>query len=380
MAVVQRLTQTQGLHEARQRDRKGSEFVRSFSNLRGGTARARSAPGAILQHHEVDIQGGCSCKLGAQILENLLTYSLQNEVYGAVQCKYPEDCGRVSLGDQYLLSSVDFGPVVGRDIFVGGQIQGLNALSDVYACGGAPLSADVVLIIDEKWGWEKAAYVESGVREACREDGVELVGGHTVLGQQTMVGLSVTGIVDKRFFISKRGATKHHVLLISKPLGVGLVARGFALGQLGEQELEEAVQVMTLSNRVAGEAARAAEVSAMTDVTGFGLLGHLVEMLMGSNLGAVIELSAVPLLESVTRVPETVMRTKYLQGNLDYVAAHRTLTGLRSFHRLAALLDPQTNGGLLAAAGSDAADSLIRGGLFQPIGVFTDTGQIEIVE
>ncbi len=325
---------------------------------------------SILKEHELTTHSGCACKLAANYLPIVCGNALPT---------YAEDCGVIQFGEKLLLSTVDFGPCVGKDLVAAGKIAALNSLSDVYACGGQPLAADVVLIIDEGWTPERAAFVQQGIRAACQEDDVRITGGHTVIGSETMVGLAVTGIVDVDKFKGKRTGQTGDTLMISKPLGVGLVVRAFVAGIVDDEALAEAIDVMKTSNRKASYAANAAGVTAMTDVTGFGLLGHLSEMLINTGLGAIINLASVPTLPSIAGLPKTSLRSKFLEENLRYVREQISLIGIRDFYRLAPLIDPQTSGGLLVSASTNAAAELTATGYFTAIGKFDGEQRIEVV-
>jgi selenide,water dikinase len=166
--------------------------------------------------------------------------------------------------------------------------------------------------------------------------------------------------------------------LLSKPLGVGLILRGYKLGLLDEAVLATAISIMTTSNASASAAMVEAGVHASTDVTGFGMLGHLAEMLT-PDLGAILELATIPVLSEALSLPPQAARTIWIENNYEYATAHNKISGVIEVHRLSHLLDPQTNGGLIVSASRDAARRLQDQG-FSVIGQVTQSVGFEIRE
>lgn len=329
-----------------------------------------------LTREEMSERAGCSCKLAANRLEELL----QAASGSSSATRYPEDCALLPFGDVILLKTIDFGPVTGVDLVKAGVIAANNSLSDIYACGGEPKWADVIMIVDEKMDLNAPTDLQSGLAEACRREGVQIVGGHTIVGPEAVVGLSVVGLVGTGKFLSKRGALPGDTLLLSKPLGTGLIVRAYKSNLLPQDDLDQAVKVMVTSNRGAARAAVAAGVRAMSDCTGFGLAGTVCEMLMGQPFGAVRRLGDIPILPAVIKIPQAAARTRYVAANAEYVRRHRQLTGVQEFSRLAPLFAPETSGGLVCAAAPDRAADLAETGLFQPIGEITHASDVEVIE
>lgn len=326
-------------------------------------------------------RGGCLSKLPPCDLDELLSEALElraTTVSKALAGEPPahEDSALIGIGQEQLLVTTDIGPIVGIDLRVAGRIAGLHAMSDIFARGGLPRWALATLIVDGAKPEVDMAMVLAGVWQACDNEGVKLVGGHTSLGPEAMVGLTVLGTPRSGIILSKKGALPGDALFLSKPLGSGLALRAFKLGLIGEAELSHAVSVMETSNAQASASAVRAPVHACTDVTGFGLLGHLVEML-DATLGACLELNEIPVLPCVRTLPEGLGRTFFANANLDYVTSSRKLVGRTEFRQLAALLDPQTNGGLLVASAQESADALYRN-QFSRIGRVTSAACIEL--
>jgi len=203
-----------------------------------------------------------------------------------------------------------------------------------------------------------------------------LVGGHTIEGDEPLAGLSVIGIPGPRV-LTKKGARPGDVLMISKPLGTGLVTRAYQLGLLDEPELETAMTTMESSNQTASRAAVANEVSALTDVTGFGLIGHCAEVVSQSEVGAILELPQVPVLEAAAALPAVAGFTRFIDGNLDYAESLIRLTGTVDRGVLAPLLDPQTSGGLLASVAQEHVFAMELAG-FTAIGLITTSNVLEV--
>ena len=208
------------------------------------------------------------------------------------------------------------------------------------------------------------------------EDFSAIMGGHTIIGSESMAGLAVFGQQGQSFLAKGETNAGEH-LFLSKPLGVGLVARGFRNALAGEDSMEEALEVMLISNRDASRVASAARVSSATDISGFGLLGHLVELLRAGH-GAIISVEQVPILAAASALPPHLGDTYWTRGNLDYVTGRRTLVGKTDQQTLLPLLDPQTNGGLLVSAVADTVPVLEDHG-FVRIGVVTGLEEIRLV-
>lgn len=338
-----------------------------------GPVRAR------ITRQDMSFRSGCLAKLPPCDLDELLAQATEL-VGGNVQSRGTtvshQDSACINVGSMQLLCTTDIGPLVGIDLWIAGRIAAFHAMSDIYASGGIPRWALVTFIVDPGKPDIDMAIVLAGILEACKEDGAEVVGGHTSIGAEAMAGLTVLGLPRSSVILGKKGALPGDVLLLSKPLGTGLVVRAFKLGLVDESALNVAVSTMTSSNASASAQAVDVGAHACTDVTGFGLLGHLAEMLSG-GLGASLELRGIPLLDIVHTLPEDLGRSFFAEGNLKYVKGSHTIDGLPDLKRLAPLIDPQTNGGLLVAVSPDAAKALCAKG-FYPIGSVTNSDRIEL--
>jgi selenide,water dikinase len=311
--------------------------------------------------------GGCLAKLGGVDLAALLAPG------GAGFA--PQDAAPVSLASGELLFSADFGPPVGDDPFRAGQIAALHAFSDLYVSGAQPSAALILLSLGPNTETDHARRILDGIYRVFAEEKVQAAGGHTIRGAELLLGLSVIG-EPRNPPGAKRNCRAGDTLLISKPLGTGLALRAAYHGLLPPEAMDAVYETLLVSNKIALWAGAAAR--ALTDISGFGLLGHLSEMLEDSQ-GARLWLDRLPLVPAVRALPATALQSAYTQNNLDYA---------RRFHRVdmksgrietLALLSPETNGPVLAAADRGEAAVLEAGG-FIPIGEVTDQRSLVVEE
>jgi selenide,water dikinase len=326
---------------------------------------------------EMNIRGGCQCKFPGLELADMLSGAIQwaSESGAPVALPpSPEDCALVEASGQRLLISTDIAPIVGVDLRAAGRIAALHAMSDIYASGGIPKWALVNLVVQTDRPAVHAQAVLAGILEQCALEGAPVLGGQTIMGPEALAGLTVGGTPRSRL-LRKGGARPGDTILLSKPLGVGLILRAYKLAQVDESVLAKAITVMSQSNADASAAAVEAGVHAATDVTGFGLLGHLAEML-APNLGATVELSRIPKILEPPLLPHTVP-TVWIQDNHDYADALCPLRGTTGLQDISILLDPQTNGGLLVTADDHLTSQLESRG-FTAIGRVSETHSIEV--
>jgi selenide,water dikinase len=260
-----------------------------------------------------------------------------------------------------LVLTVDFiTPIVdGPEEF--GAIAAANALSDVYAMGGKPQVALAVCgFPDDRLGTDILERIFRGGRDKAAEAGCAIVGGHTVIDPELKYGLCVVGSVDAERALAQDRAQPGDRLVLSKPLGTGVAAQALKDDQLAANELELVVRVMSTLNRDACDAALAAGVHAATDVTGFGLLGHLYNLLLASGVAGRVSLAALPLFPFARRLVDQGLVPGGTRRNLAYVEPHTTWSkALGETDRLLAC-DAQTSGGLLMAVPEAQCDALLR--------------------
>jgi selenide,water dikinase len=266
-----------------------------------------------------------------------------------------DDAGVYALGDgRALIQTVDiFTPVV-DSAHDWGRIAAVNALSDVYAMGAEPVTALQYLAWPrDELAFDLATEVISAGLDVMSEAGCTVVGGHSIDGPEPTYGFAVTGLAPVEGVVTNVGARIDDVLILTKPLGMGIITTAIKRGRCPTDLATVAVEVMTRRNDVAGAALRAHSAHAATDVTGFGLLGHLREMCRASGVGATIELGSVPVLEGVADLLSAGMWAGGSQRNLESLQGD--VTSELDIERLKPVLDAQTSGGLLVALAEESA-------------------------
>jgi selenide, water dikinase len=300
---------------------------------------------------------GCGCKIAPAVLDKILHSALPKGNFPAllVGNESKDDAAVYELGDgNCIVSTTDFFMPIVDDAFTFGSIASVNAISDVYAMGGQPVMALAILgwPID-KLSTELAQQVLNGSRTVCARAGIPLAGGHSIDSPEPIFGLAVTGTVAKKNLKKNSTAKADDILYLTKPIGVGIITTAQKRGLALPEDLAEAVRVMTELNSVGAEFGKLDYVSAMTDITGFGLLGHLIEVCEGSGLSAEVEYAQVPLINNLQHYtskmiyPDNTMRNwQGYEKKVDGIGMESLLT----------LCDPQTSGGLLVCVNAQKAD------------------------
>ncbi len=297
---------------------------------------------------------GCGCKISPAVLETILHSDFQNAVFPnlLVGNESKDDAAVYDLGDgTCILSTTDFFMPIVDDAFTFGAIASVNAISDVYAMGGEPLMAIAIL------GWpinkippEVAKEVLEGSRKICAEAGIPLAGGHSIDCPEPVFGLAVSGKVKRENLKRNDTAIIGSQLYLTKPLGIGIITTAQKKGIVKEEHLQQAVNTMLRLNTLGAAFGKLPYVNAMTDVTGFGLLGHLAEVCEGSGLSAEIEFDKVPVFDFLDEYIQQKSMPGGTQRNWEsYGSKISSLTD----EQKAILADPQTSGGLLVSV--DAA-------------------------
>ncbi|MBT6789156.1 MAG: selenide, water dikinase SelD [Verrucomicrobia bacterium] len=297
---------------------------------------------------------GCGCKIAPSILEEILSFAgtVAHSDRLLVGNDSRDDAAVFDLGNgQAIVSTTDFFMPIVDDPFDFGQIASVNAISDVYAMGGKPLMAIAVL------GWpldklppEVAGRVLEGGRAACACAGIPLAGGHSIDSPEPIFGLAVTGQVAVENLKRNDRAVPGCELFLTKPLGVGLVATAQKRGLADQADFERAVKQMIQLNSLGALLGSQSGVKAMTDVSGFGLLGHLTEMCEGSGVSATLDSARVPRLENIDRYINEGCTSGGTDRNFD---SYGSKMGPLTKPQKALLCDPQTSGGLLVAVAPD---------------------------
>lgn len=330
---------------------------------------------------------GCGCKISPQVLEVILAGSGAQDLDPAlwVGNASRDDAAVYGIDEERgVVSTTDFFMPIVDDPFDFGRIAATNAISDIYAMGGTPLMAIAIL------GWpvnvlapEIAREVIRGGRAVCEAAGITLAGGHSIDAPEPIFGLAVTGLVEKAHLKRNDTATLGCQLYLTKPLGIGILTTAEKKGLLREEDVGVARDWMCTLNRAGSRFARLAGVRAMTDVTGFGLIGHLLEMANGAGLTARLNAQAVPRLPGVEHYLAQGCAPGGTLRNFDSYG--ESVSPLDEATRLL-LCDPQTSGGLLVAVAPSEAPAFLAtaselGMALQPIGemVARGTHVVEVV-
>jgi len=311
--------------------------------------------------------GGCGCKLSPAVLRELLSGMPAAQGFPdlLVGIETGDDAAVYRLNDeQAVVATTDFFMPIVDDPFDFGRIAAANALSDVYAMGGRPILALAILGMPlGKIAPETVRAILAGGTAICNQAGIPVAGGHSIDSPEPIYGLAVIGVVRPDHVLRNSGARPDDVLILSKALGVGVISAALKSGKL-EARLARAVYATlvdstTRLNSVGHSLATITPVHAMTDVTGFGLLGHGIEMCRGSGLRARIRFDALPLLDGVADLARVPYRTGAAGRNWGSYSGEVALApGLAEWKR-DLLCDPQTSGGLLVAVAPDGAETVL---------------------
>jgi len=306
---------------------------------------------------------GCGCKLSAADLRPIVAgLPVQTDPRVLVGMDLADDAGVVKLTDELaLVQTVDFFTPIVDDPYAFGRIAATNALSDVYAMGGTPVSAlNLVAYPLETLGPDVLREILRGGADAVAAAGASIVGGYSIDDPEPKYGLAVTGIVDPRAVLTNAGGVAGDTLVLTKPLGAGAVATAAKRGLADDGLIARATEVMCELNRDGAAAARAAGAHALTDVTGFGLIGHLLEICRGSEVGATIDFARIPLHPGVADLAREGIVTGASARNWAGCGESVSLARPDDAVERALLTDPQTSGGLLVACAPDAVDEVLR--------------------
>jgi selenide,water dikinase len=302
--------------------------------------------------------GGCAAKYAAGRLETLLAGLVPAEAEDLiVGLDAADDAAVYRLdADRAIVFTVDFFPPLVDDPRIFGAIAATNALNDVFAMGGAPLLALSIAAFPEELPTEMLGDILAGADERVRAAGAILAGGHTIRDDEPKYGLAVVGTVHPDAVWSKAGAQPGDVLFLTKALGTGLVLQAVRDGDAPPGSLDAAIDSMVELNKAAADALRPFAPSAVTDVTGFGLLGHAHELASRSGVRAILEASALPLLPGALELARAGVRTGGDRRNREYVSGYVESEADPALEALA--YDPQTAGGLLVSMPGERAPVL----------------------
>jgi selenide, water dikinase len=293
----------------------------------------------------------------AQVLSKLPKQNNENVIVGF---ETSDDAGVYRLNDETaLVQTVDFFTPIADEPEIYGQIAAINALNDVYAMGGIPISALSIVCYPQKGDWEILGQILLGGQKAMNAENVVVLGGHSVDDQEMKFGYAVTGIVDPKRVIKNSEAKEGDVLILTKPIGTGVISTGIKFEKASEKAKNASLKTMTISAREASKVMQETGANACTDITGFGLLGHAFEMAKASNVTFKIESAKVPLLPDVLELIGQKMLTRGDKNNRVYVGETIRFSKSVSSEMKSALFDPQTAGGLLISLEEEKAEQFI---------------------
>jgi selenide,water dikinase len=306
--------------------------------------------------------GGCGCKIAPGVLATLIERSASTTPFAQllVGAETSDDAAVYAINDeQAVIATTDFFMPIVDDPFDFGRIAAANALSDVYAMGGMPLMALAIL------GMPINVLPTNVIREIlrggeaiCAQAGIPIAGGHSIDSVEPIYGLAAIGLVHPRHLRRNSSARAGDVLVLGKPIGVGIFSAAFKKAQLSDADYRTLIDTTTRLNIAGPHLAHLPGVHAMTDVTGFGVLGHLLEMCRGAGLSARLKMSQLPLLDNALALAEAGCVTGASGRNWSSYGAQVRLDSRLGNIERSLLCDPQTSGGLLVACADDAVPSV----------------------
>lgn len=306
------------------------------------------------------ICGGCNAKIGpgelGQLLNNLPKTSSDRLLVGFDTA---DDAAVLKINDETaIIQTLDFFPTMVADPYLFGKIAAANALSDVYAMGGEVISAMNIVCFPEEKNLNILGEILKGGAEKVKEAGGVLVGGHSIHDSTPKYGLSVTGLVHPDRILKNNSCQEGDTLILTKPIGVGIISTAYSVGEVTQDAFEEAVDAMTTLNKYAADIIKNYPVNACTDVTGFGLIGHLSEML-NHQYSATLTFSSIPYISAAYDCAREFLITAGGQRNRNQFEQYVN-NQTCDFAVEELLYDPQTSGGLLISVPTEVAQNLLK--------------------
>lgn len=304
--------------------------------------------------------GGWNSKIGPGSLSKLLKdLPKQKDENLLVGYESSDDAAVYKISeDKAIIQTLDFFTTMVNDPYLYGQIAATNALSDVWAMGGEVISALNIVTFPEKEDYEKLHLILKGGAEKVHEAGGVLAGGHSIHDATAKYGLSVTGIVHPDRILMNNSCKEGDLLILTKPLGVSIINTAFMIKECSEKAFEKCVKQMTTLNKYAADIMKKYKVNSCTDITGFGLLGHLVEML-DNKFSAKLYSEKIPILEEAKQCAENFVITGGGQKNRNYLEK-KIKFEIKDFALEEILFDPQTSGGLLISLAEKEAEKMLE--------------------
>ena len=328
---------------------------------------------------------GCGCKIAPAVLEEILGGCKTENLFSnlLVGNEANDDAAVFEIeNENCIISTTDFFTPIVDDAFDFGKIASANAISDVYAMGGKPLMAVAIL----GWPTDKlpaalAQQVIKGAQEICKKAGIPLAGGHSIDSQEPIFGLAVTGLIKKQNIKKNNTVKLNDVLYLTKPLGIGILSTALKRGLLSETDYAVLINETTTLNSIGEKLGNHSFVNAITDVTGFGFIGHLLEMLKNSNYTAVINKQDVPLIHAAKALASQFVFPDNTTRN--YNAQIKQVEGLINLDFIF-YCDPQTSGGLLFSVSKEQENEMdtflnTNNQFFAKVGTITEKKETDIL-
>lgn len=302
---------------------------------------------------------GCGAKVGAGVLARLLSdIKVHTDPRLLVGFDKSDDASVYKISDDLaIVQTVDFFPPIADEPYIYGAIAATNALSDVYAMGGEPKLAQNIMAVPEKMSSETVHEILRGGYDKVYEAGALITGGHSVFDDEPKYGLAVTGFVHPDHVLTNAGAKPGDVLIFTKPLGIGILSTAMKADLITEKSRHQAYELMMTLNKTARDIMVKYKVHACTDVTGFGFLGHLLEMAQGSDVTAVVHVENIDLIDEALEFARIGILPAGMYRNRNF-AQEMVDEGAIELAVLDMLYDPQTSGGLLMAVDPSDAEQL----------------------
>ncbi|OGP11500.1 MAG: selenide, water dikinase SelD [Deltaproteobacteria bacterium RIFCSPLOWO2_12_FULL_43_16] len=295
----------------------------------------------------------------AQVLRQLPEVTDKNLLVGA---EHADDAGVYKLTDDIaVVNTLDFFPPIIDDPYTFGQIAAANALSDVYAMGGVPRLAMNIVAFPASLDLSILQEIIKGSTDKLKEAGVILVGGHSIEDKEIKYGLSVTGLVHPQKIITNAGAKPRDKLILTKPIGVGVITTALKNGKAKPEDAQDAIESMKALNDEASRIMQEVGVNACTDITGFGLIGHAMEMAEASSASIMFNIKNIPFFpKAIDLVKKSANHPKTIKSNREYLASNLRMPDDIKPEQANLLYDPQTSGGLLISVSPEKSQKLVE--------------------
>ncbi|MCU0472660.1 MAG: selenide, water dikinase SelD [Bacteroidales bacterium] len=307
--------------------------------------------------------GGCSAKISPGQLEEILkNLPLPEDPNILVGIDTHDDAGVYKVNDDLaLVLTTDFFPPVCSDPYEFGQIAAANSISDIYAMGGTPVIAlNIMMFPASKLPMEAYAAILKGGYEMASEAGVRIIGGHTIDDTPPKYGLAVVGYIHPDKIITNAGARPGETLILTKPVGTGIILAGQRLKMADEKDVKEALKLMKILNKTGADVMKEFNIKGATDITGFGLAGHALKMARASNVSITLKMRQIPLIGNAYRIIDEGCIPGAAFRNLDFAGQETYFSGDLDYNLKMIAFDAQTSGGLLMSVPQGKVDAVLN--------------------